>query len=419
MIETLFVRPQVCARLNNGPLGPYLATLTKDLQTLGYSIDGIRRHLRHGDAFTRWLAQQGLSMANANEATVGRYVASLGRNSDPSRLHGRLPSAAVGLGQVLKVLRHHGVVAPKADEGPRSEAEQWLTSFDQHLERVIGVSPGTRGPYLRYARLLIESRFGLATPDWRTLRAEDVAGFVRRQAGKLKPSHCRLPVAATRAFLRFLVFRGAIHTDLSGAVPPVREWKQASLPIHLSDDELTRLIAISEELTPTMHRDHAILMLLVRLGLRANEVVNLRLDDIDWVEGRILIHAGKTHRERSLPLFLDVGDALVEYLRRERPGSNERRLFLRTRPPLGPLKTSGAITAIVKRLLKRAGVWRPRSGAHVLRHTVATRMLSARASFKEIADILGHQSLHSTAIYAKLDVNSLAGVALPWPGGVQ
>jgi site-specific recombinase XerC len=235
------------------------------------------------------------------------------------------------------------VVAPKADEVPRGEAEHWLTSFDQHMECVIGVSLGTRRLYLRYARLLIDSRFGLATPDWRTLSAEDVAGFVRVRAGKLKPSHCRLPVTATRAFLRFLVFRGAIHADLSGAVPPIREWKQASLPIHLSDDELTRLIVASKEHAPTMYRDHAILVMLVRLGLRADEVVNLRLDDIDWVEGRILIHAGKTHRERVLPLPLDVGDALVAYLKLERASSNERLLFLRTRPPLGPLKTSGAI----------------------------------------------------------------------------
>lgn len=417
MIETFFFRSQVCARLKSGPLGPYLPTLTTDLQALGYSIDGIRRHVRYGDAFTRWLAQKGLSVADANEATVRRYVTSLGRNSDASRLQGRLPNAAVGLGQVLKVLRHHGIVAPKAEAVASTEAEHWLTSFDQHLECVIGASPGTRRHYLRYAGLLIESRFGLATPDWRMLSAEDVADFVRREAGKLESSSCRMPVAATKAFLRFLVFRGAIGAGLIGAVPPIRQWKQASLPMPLSDGDLAQLIATGEEHTPTRYRDHAVLMLLVGLGLRANEVVNLRLDDIHWVEGRILIHAGKTHRERSLPLFRDIGKSIVEYLKRERPASIERRLFLRAQPPLGPLETSGAITGIVKSLWKRAGICRPHSGAHVLRHTAATKMLCAGAAFKEIADILGHQSLHSTAIYAKLDVESLAGVAMPWPGG--
>lgn len=417
MLTTFFVRPQLCARLERGPLGPYLAILTTELQALGYSIDGIRRHVRYGDAFTRWLTQQGLSVADANEATVGRYVASLGRNSDASRLRGRLPAAAVGLGQVLKVLRYHGIVAAKASAAPSTEAEHWLKSFDQHLERVMGVCPGTRRPYLRYARLLIESRFGLATPDWRTLSAKDVADFVRREASKLEPSSCRMPVSATKAFLRFLVFRGAIAAGLMGAVPPIRQWKHASLPMPLSDDDLALLLATSEEHAPTMYRDRAVLMLLVGLGLRAKEVVNLRLDDIDWVEGRILIHSGKTHRERSLPLSRDIGKAVVEYLKRERPASNERRLFLRAQPPLGPLETSSAITGIVKSLMKRAGICRPHSGAHILRHTAATKMLCAGAAFKEIADILGHQSLSSTAIYAKLDLESLAKVAMPWPGG--
>jgi site-specific recombinase XerD len=323
----------------------------------------------------------------------------------------------VGLSQVLKVLRDHGIVAPKAAAVPSTEAEIWLTSFDQHLECVIGVSPGTRRPYLRYARLLIASRFGLTTPDWQTLSAKDVSDFVRQEAGKLTPSSCRMPLTATKAFLRFLVFRGAIGAGLLGAVPPIRQWKHASLPMPLSDDDLARLLATSAEHPATRYRDRAVLMLLVGLGLRANEVVNLRLDDIDWIEGRLLIHAGKTHRERSLPLSRDIGKAMVEYLKRERPASSERRLFLRAQPPLGPLQTSSAITEIVKSLLKRAGICRPHSGAHVLRHTAATKMLCAGAAFKEIADILGHQSLHSTAIYAKLDVESLAGVAMPWPGG--
>jgi site-specific recombinase XerD len=316
----------------------------------------------------------------------------------------------------VKLLGHYGAVAPEAQTAT-TEAGQWLDSFDQHLKCVIGCATGTRQSYLRYARHLLESRFALTRPDWQRLRVEDVADFVRRETEKLKPSHCRMPATATRAFLRFLVFKGEIHSGLLGAIPPIREWKHASLPLPLSDEELTRLIAVSEEASATRYRDRAILLLLVRLGLRANEVVNLRLDDIDWVQGRVLVQAGKTHRERSLPLARDVGEALVQYLKHERPKRNERSLFLGTRAPLRPLKNSSAITPIVTRFLKRANICRPHMGAHVLRHTAATKMLCAGAPFKQIADVLGHQSLRSTTIYAKLNLEMLARVALPWPGG--
>jgi len=160
-------------------------------------------------------------------------------------------------------------------------------------------------------------------------------------------------------------------------------------------------------------------LLLAHLGLRAGEVIKLRPDDIDWSNGCLLIRAGKTHRERNLPLPADVGHSLVTYLKDERPRSSERSLFLRARPPFGPLQSSVSITLIVQHFLKRAGVWAPRRGAHFLRHTAATRMVCKGTPFKQIADILGHQSLNSTATYAKLDLESLARVAMPWPGGAQ
>jgi integrase len=148
-------------------------------------------------------------------------------------------------------------------------------------------------------------------------------------------------------------------------------------------------------------------------------VVRLKLDDIDWAEGRLIIRAGKTHYERVLPLSQEVGEALLSYIRQARPVTTHRELFLRWRPPLIPLRHSNAITRLVIKILKRAEIKIHRPGAHVLRHTLATGMAQQGITFKEIADVLGHRSIASTGIYAKLDLDSLGRIAIPWPGGAQ
>jgi integrase len=158
---------------------------------------------------------------------------------------------------------------------------------------------------------------------------------------------------------------------------------------------------------------------LVRLGLRAGEVVRIQLDDIDWRAGNVLIRAGKTRRERVLPLPQSAGEAIVRYLKEGRPASAHRHLFLSLCPPHVPLTSSGVPTGIAQSVLRRAGVPCRRPGAHVFRHTIATHLVWRGTTFKEIADILGHRSLESTAIYAKLDLPSLAQIAGAWPGGVE
>jgi integrase len=155
------------------------------------------------------------------------------------------------------------------------------------------------------------------------------------------------------------------------------------------------------------------------LALRAKEVISLRFEDIDWIEGTLKIRSGKSLRERSLPLSKDVGQALAKYLREGRPKSSSQFVFLRHIPPHRPFATSGAVSSIAKHAFIRAGIRFPRMGAHLFRHTAATQMICRGASFKEIADILGHKSIETTGIYAKLDMTSLASVVLPWPGGVK
>ena len=203
----------------------------------------------------------------------------------------------------------------------------------------------TRSNYVRYARRLLTECFGAEEPNWSALQSEQVTDFVRREAAKLQPSSCGQPVTAIRALLRFLVSRGLIPQGLERAVPPVLTWRHSSLPRHIGSSEVERVIGACDPETPVGLRERAVITLLAHLGLRAGEVMRLKLDDIDWFEGRLIVRAGKNDRERSLPLSQEVGDALVSYLRDARPATPRRELFLRWRPPFHPLRSSVTISA--------------------------------------------------------------------------
>jgi site-specific recombinase XerD len=215
------------------------------------------------------------------------------------------------------------------------------------------------------------------------------------------------------------VVKGAIPAGLEGAVVRVRSWSQSSLPRHISPAELQRLIDSCDPRTPLGLRERAIIMVLAHLGLRASEVTKLELDDIDWAEGRVIIRRAKNRCERILPLSQQVGDALVAYLQQARPSTPCREVFVRWRAPICALSTAFALTRLVRKALKRADVSVHRPGVQVLRHTLATQMVREGATFKEVADVLGHRCLSSTGVYAKLDLVSLSRVAMPCPGGAQ
>jgi len=220
--------------------------------------------------------------------------------------------------------------------------------------------------------------------------------------------------------LRFLVFSGALSPGLEAAALAPRQWSHASIPQSLTAQEVEQILALYAGPSPTALRNRAILTLLARLGLRAHEIVSLRLDDINWQEAYLVIRAGKTHHERVLPLVQDVGATLAEYLCWGRPATTSRAVFLHCKAPFRPFSASSSISYLAARALVQAGVTRcARRGAHVFRHSAASHMVNCGASFKDVADVLGHQSLHTTGIYAKLDLATLSAVALPWIGEAQ
>lgn len=328
--------------------------------------------------------------------------------------------ASAGLGHLVRILREQHVIPDATVELPGSLAHAWLNEFEQHLVQVAGLTESTCRRYLPIAQRFIEQTFGSGTPQWETLTADHITAFVTKEAEtKIGFGRKAAPVAI-RAVIRFLVTSGNIRSGLDAAVPTMRCWKHAALPQHIPDDLLDRVLTDCRGSKPNNQRNHAIVLLLARLGIRANEVVHLQLEDIDWRNGRIIIRAGKSHSERVLPISQEVGDAVALYISMARPHSDSRRVFLSHRPPYHPLTGASAVSQMAKRVLLGNGFKKSRLiGSHNFRHTVASTMVSKGATFKDVADVLGHQSLQTTGIYAKLDLKALAAVALPWRGDAR
>jgi site-specific recombinase XerD len=223
-------------------------------------------------------------------------------------------------------------------------------------------------------------------------------------------------VSALRSFLRFLLQHGEITTDLAACVPTVANWRLTGVPQHLSEQQVKKVLESCDRSTVVGRRDYAILLLLARLGLRASEIVKLELDDIDWRAGEIVVR-GKGSVHDRLPLVQETGEALAAYLRGDRPRNRSRRVFLQVRAPRCGFRGPASVSTIVAQALQRAGLDPPQKGAHLLRHSLATGMLSRGATMAEIAEVLRHRSPQTTEIYAKVDIIGLRSLAQPWPSG--
>jgi len=293
--------------------------------------------------------------------------------------------------------------------------ESLIEAFDEFLRSVRGAQPETRRAYGRYARQFLDAVFGdgrALAPD--TIAPADVVLFIEERSRQLRPGSVKMVAAALRSFFRFLGILGAGNPRLADAVPTVARWRLSTLPRFLNEQQEARLLASFETTTAIGRRDRTIMVCLSALGLRASELAELRLDDIDWRAGSLNVRCRKTRRGHVLPLPQSVGLAVVAYLRDDRPHTARRSIFL---TQYGARALSArAIRDVVRAALRRAGIeGLSRAGSHTLRHTLATRMIRRGASLVEIADMLGHRSLDTTAIYAKVDLPSLAQAALPWP----
>jgi site-specific recombinase XerD len=415
MWKDLFRSQRTLTRLEDGPWGPYLEEFSAALAQGSYSVETMRRSLSAADHFGRWLLAQDFTLADADERKVEQYRGTLGRCAS-----GAWPHRTNGLNLAMRFLMDKGVAHECTADSPVLPVEQWLRRFDDHLQRVVGSAPSTRQRYRPLLSRFLMNRFGHNEPDWSHLSADDLTRFVQTEAARAKGFGRKVPGVALRSFLRFLTAEGLVRDGLTGAIPSPRQYLHATLPARATSEQVAAVLACCQDGTAVGLRDHAVLLLLARLGVRALEITRLTLEDLDWKEGRVRIRAGKTHRERVLPLSEEVGSALASYLRHGRPPTAARAVFLDAQPPNRPWCGASAVSQLAHRRLMLAGFpAQPWRGAHLFRHTIASQMVNAGATFKDVADVLGHQSLATTSIYAKLDFDTLANVALPCRGGAR
>jgi site-specific recombinase XerD len=290
------------------------------------------------------------------------------------------------------------------------------TAFDGYLTEERALSKASKVSYWFITRrFLTELRRSRRGFDPAALRPSHITAYLMRHAAEVSTRRLQTMASGLRSFLRFLFRQGWTEADLSTSVLTARSWRHAALPRYLAPDDVERLVQSCDLSTAIGRRDHAILLLLARLGLRATEVVALGLDDVDWRAGEVLIR-GKGLVLDRLPLPRDVGAALAKYLRHDRRGPT-RRVFVRTAGEAVPFVDGQPINDVLKRALARTGVRMPAKwvGSHVFRHSLATTMIRRGASLREIGDVLRHRSVNTTTIYAKLDVEALRSIAKPWP----
>lgn len=402
---------KVLCRLHEGPLGAHIDLYAERLLKEGHCYQSGARCIRVVGDFSHWLARKRLDVSDVDEHTIEQY--------QKYRLRYRHPFASdlPALWRLLEVLREVGAIAPKVPVVP-STFEHIEQDFEHYLSKERGLSWVTVIRHRTPLRKFLKEYCTKGVASFPMLTGADITRFVERHAYDQSPRSAQSMCWTLRAFTRYLLYRDYTTIDLAGAVPSVRTWKFAALPEVLLPEQVQHVLASCDRRSSIGKRDYAALILLARLGLRANEIAMLTLGDIHWHSSCLMVQ-GKGRRRASLPLLSEVGNALADYLEHGRPHTDSRRVFVRSLAPHTGFASSAAISMIAVSALTRAGLDVRRKGTHIFRHSLATALLRAGASLTEIGQVLRHQSHDTTRIYAKVDIDALRTLGLPWPGGGQ
>jgi integrase/recombinase XerD len=394
--------------LMTGPLAPFADAYELELQKRRYTSLTAVNLLRQMARLSRWLEANGLAAAEVTGGHVDEFLAF-------QRATGRYRAcwSRPGLLCLLDVLRELGVLGAGEPAQPATPTEVLLAGFERYLLGERALAAGTARGYVRHARRFLGGLSPVAGLGGVT--AAEVTKAVLRESGVVSVSATQFFVAGLRSFLRFCFLEGLVEVDLSQAALPVTGRRRSSLPRGITKADARALLECCDRRSALGRRDYAMMVMLLRLGLRASEVAGLKLDDIDWRAGELVVR-GKGARQDRLPLPADVGQAIACYLRRGRPAGARREVFLRARAPFGPISPR-TVSSTVRRACRRAGV--AEVGSHRLRHTVACEMVSAGVPLVQIAQVLRHRSLQTTAGYGRVDLDRLRLLAAPWPGGAQ
>jgi integrase/recombinase XerC len=393
---------------------PHVDAFTHYLTERRYAATTVSTYLGCLAHFAHWMNQIGTDIHRINEVVISSFLNDHLPVCDCAYPVVRTRAdVRPALGHLLAVLRVNAIIPERALGSTPVDEE--LRSFDDHMNHVRGLAPKTRSNRVRIVERLLREQFADRPVVISMIEPDDVRQFFARQSELYStPRGLGTLASALRVYFRYRASRGDLVQGLAGVVCHPANWQLASLPKALSNAEVDRLIGALGQAVPSGRRGDAIVRCALDLGLRTCEVAKLSLDDIDWQAGTITLRKTKSRREDVLPLPATTGEAIAAYLQFERPQTTNRAVFVRhltsRDQPIGP----DVVRQAIRQAYARAGL--PYTGAHLLRHTMANRLLAGGSSLKEVADVLRHRSLGTTLIYAKLDSRNLVLVALPWPG---
>lgn len=411
MLEHYFKYPRVLRRLRGGALSAEMDRIAAHLFELGYKRGSAKLYISRLARFSEYLANDA-GASTIDRVLIDNFLGSLPTTT--SRV-----AAQVAIGHARRVAPHRFSTQQQATPDPDGPL---LASYLDHLRHVRGLEPRTCEGLLVIARRTLVRYHGHApSQPLAAMTGKDVLDLVQHLLSLSANHYTRTSTTSgVRTFLRFLQWSGLNNQDLARFVPRTPCWRLTHLPSRLAWEDVRRVIDAIDVTTPSGVRDRALLLLLATTGLRNKELRSLELQDIRWRSGEVLLHRTKAKRDRVVPLLQEAGVALAEYVLHARPRIRSQRVFLSYVPPIGPFRTSGAISRIVRSRLERGGITLPRvAGAHLVRHSLATQLVSKRRPINEVADLLGHRSIDTTAIYIKVALPQLLDVALPFPGGAS
>lgn len=405
MLEQVFRYPRVCQSIRANPESDTLERFSSYLIARRYKPLTVRRYVYVAAHFGQWLGRRSIGPASV-ETFITRHLPTC-RCALPS---GRNPRRVrMALNRLLEML---GLTSPVPE--PESITDALVRRYADHMRQVQGLASSTIAGRVRYAHDMLAALEICDLRHLSGLTATQIATYVAREGSRYTPGTGQLIASSIRSFLRYLLLQKLIQRDLSIAVPVFANWRLASLPATLSGPELERLVGAVDIGSAIGLRDRAVLLCLIDLGMRASDVTGLELSGVDLAASVLHLRCRKQRRRVTVPMTARLASAIDEYMSRGRPhGDSSPALFVTHRAPGGGFATSAGVQCIVRRLATKAGL--PHRGTHVIRHSVASRMINAGATLKQIADLLGHRSLTTTAIYTKVDMASLKQVALPWP----
>lgn len=387
-----------------GAMGPFIESFRAWLTTRGYSPGTVIHLLAMAGAVGRWMDTRDIAVGDLDRAVIAEFRSA-------RRASGmRWVPGAHGLDPLLEFLGQQGVVAVPARAG--GPVEELVGRYRRWLVGERGLAEATVERYVKLARLFLTQHSAGSVPALEKLTGTDIVAFLLQESERLSVGSVKGRVAELRSLLTFLYLQGLTPRLLATVVPPVAGWRDTGVPKAIPAADVALLLGSCDRRGPTGVRDFAILMLVARLGVRSVEVARLRLEDIDWRAGQIILR-GKASRQEAMPLPVDVGEALTAYLMQARASTRIRNVFLAAKAPMRPIPP-GLVADVTHRACDRAGL--PRIGAHRLRHSLATDMLRRGATIVQVSQVLRHRDLATTAIYAKVDDGALRAVARCWPG---